>query len=50
MRDGNKNCTTVAETPMLPASYVVSARRIADSRMILAGYHLADLLTLVVDK
>jgi len=25
--------------------YVVSARRIADRRMILAGYRLADLLT-----
>jgi len=42
-RDGNKDCT-VGAAPVLPASYVVSASRIADRRVILAGYHLADLL------
>jgi hypothetical protein len=31
--------------PMLPVGYVVNASRIADRRMILAGYRLADLLT-----
>jgi len=33
------------QSPVLPVSYVVSARRIADMRMILAGYGLANLLT-----
>jgi hypothetical protein len=31
--------------PVLPVGYVVSVSRIADRRMILAGYRLADLLT-----
>jgi hypothetical protein len=47
-RDGNKNCTMVAAAPMLPVGYVVSARRIADRRMILMGYRLADLLTRIL--
>ena len=33
-----------AAAPVLPAGYVVSASRIADRRMILAAYRLADLL------
>ena len=47
-RDGNKDCTTVAAVPVLPVGYIVSASRIADRRMILAGYRLADLLTRLV--
>jgi len=47
-RAGNKDCTTIAAAPVLPVGYVVNARRIADRRMILAGYRLADLLTWVV--
>jgi len=47
-RDGNKDCSMVTTAPMLPAGYVVSASRIADRRMILAGYRLADRLTRVV--
>jgi S1/P1 Nuclease len=43
-RDGNKDCTTVAAARVLPGGYVVSASRIADRRMIVAGYRLADLL------
>jgi S1/P1 Nuclease len=43
-RGGNKDCTTVEAAPMLPAGYVVSTSRIADRRMILAGYRLGDLL------
>ena len=43
-RGGNADCTMVAAAPVLPAGYVVSASRIADRRMILAGYRLADLL------
>jgi S1/P1 Nuclease len=47
-KGGNSDCTTVAAAPVLPVGYVVSARRIADRRMILAGYRLADLLMRVV--
>jgi S1/P1 Nuclease len=43
-RAGNKDCSTVTAAPVLPAGYVVSASRIADRRMILAGYRVADLL------
>jgi hypothetical protein len=43
-RGGNMDCTMVAPAPVLPVGYVVSASRIADRRMILAGYRLADLL------
>jgi len=31
--------------PVLPVGYVVNASRIADRRMILAGYRLSDFLT-----
>jgi hypothetical protein len=34
-----------AAAPVLPVGYVISASRIADRRMILVGYRLADLLT-----
>jgi hypothetical protein len=34
--------------PVLPVGYVVMASRIADRRMILLGYRLANLLTRVV--
>jgi hypothetical protein len=43
-----QDCTMVAAAPVLPPGYVVSASRIADRRMILAGYRLTDLLTRVV--
>jgi len=43
-RGGNMDCAMVAAAPVLPAGYVVSASRIADRRMILAGYRVADLL------
>ena len=49
-RGGNKDCTTVTAAPDLPVGYVVSARRIADRRMILVGCHLADLLRRVVGR
>jgi hypothetical protein len=42
---GTVDCMMVAAAPVLPAGYVVSARRIADRRMMLAGCRLADLLT-----
>jgi hypothetical protein len=44
---GDKDCRDVRAAPVLPAGYVVSASRMADRRMILAGYRLADLLTRV---
>jgi S1/P1 Nuclease len=49
-RDGSKDCTTVAAALVLPVGYVVKTRRIADRRMILAGYRLAGLLTRVVEN
>jgi len=44
------DCAMVAAASVLPAGYVLSASRIADRRMILAGYRLADLLTRVVSS
>jgi hypothetical protein len=44
------DCTMVAATPVLPAGYVVSASRIADRRIMLAGYRLANLLRRVVEN
>jgi|GEM_PF-1136063 len=41
-KGGNMDCTMIATAPVLPVGYVVSASRIADSRMILAAYRLAD--------
>jgi hypothetical protein len=41
----NKDCTMVAAVPVLPVGYVSSASRIANRRMLLTGYRLADLLT-----
>jgi hypothetical protein len=46
-RGGNMDCTMTTAAPVLPAGYVVSASRIADRRITLAGYRLADLLTRV---
>ena len=47
-KGGNKDCREVQAAPVFPAGYVVSASRIADRRLILAGYRLADLLTRVM--
>jgi hypothetical protein len=38
----------VTAAPVLPVGHVVSASRIADRRMILAGYRLADVLTRIL--
>jgi hypothetical protein len=46
---GNMYCTMVTAAPVLPAGYVISARRIADRRIILSGYRLADLLTRILN-
>jgi hypothetical protein len=48
-RGGNKDCTTLVAAPVLPPGYVVNASQIADRRMILAGYRLADLLRRVIE-
>jgi hypothetical protein len=42
------DCTMVAAAPVVPAGYVVSASRIANRRMMLTGYRLAELLTRVL--
>jgi len=49
-KDGNRDCMTLAAVPVLPVGYVVNARRIADRRIILAGYRLADLLKRLVEN
>jgi hypothetical protein len=41
-RAGAMDCTMVTGAPVLPGGYVVSASWIADRRIILAGYRLAD--------
>ena len=44
------DCTMVAAVPVLPVGYVANASRIADRRMVLAGYRLADLLMRVTQN
>jgi hypothetical protein len=44
-KGGSMDCVMLAAAPMFPVGYVASASRIADRRIILAGYRLADLLT-----
>ena len=41
---GAMDCTMVAAAPVLPVGYISIAKRIADRRMILAGYRLADMM------
>jgi len=47
-KGGNKDCRDVPGVAVLPVGYVLNASRIADRRMILAGYRLADLLTRIL--
>jgi hypothetical protein len=47
-KGGSKDCTAVSGAPVLLVGYLVSASRIADRRIMLAGYLLADLLTRVL--
>jgi S1/P1 Nuclease len=47
-KGGNKDCRDVQAAAVLPLGYVLDARRIADRRMILAAYRLADLLTRIL--
>ena len=49
-KGGNMDCTMVAAAPVFPVGYVVSASRIADRRIILAGYRLAVFLMSPVGK
>jgi hypothetical protein len=46
----NRDCRDVQAAPVLPVGYVVNASRIADRRIFLAGYRLADLLTRVAQN
>src|SRR5262249_44406038 len=46
-KGGSKDCREVKAVPLLFPGYVHSASWIADRRVILAGYRLADLLTRV---
>ena len=39
-----RECREVPNAAVLPSGYAAVARKIADRRMILAGYRLADLL------
>jgi hypothetical protein len=49
-KGGNKDCSMVAAASVLPVGYAHSASWIANRRMILAGYRLADLLTRVTQN
>jgi hypothetical protein len=42
------DCREVAAAPVLTLDYIATARRVADRRMVLAGYRLADVLRQVV--
>jgi len=39
-----KDCREVSDAAVLPNGYTAIARKIADRRMMLAGYRLADLI------
>jgi hypothetical protein len=49
-KGGAMDCMIVSAASVLSAGYVVSASRIADRQIILAGYRLADLLKRVAQK
>jgi len=47
-RSGSKDCSMVTTAPVVTVGYIPIAKHIADRRMILAGYRLADLLTRIL--
>jgi hypothetical protein len=47
-KNHNQDCRNVTTAPVLSLNYIATARRVADRRIMLAGYRLADLLTGVV--
>jgi hypothetical protein len=49
-KGGTIDCTTVAAAPVLLVGYVAIAKHIADRRIILAGYRLANVLRQVLLK
>jgi hypothetical protein len=49
-KGGSMDCGMIAAAPVLPGGYVVSAGRIADRRMMLAGYRLAALVTRIMSN
>lgn len=46
-KNHNKDCRGIAAAPVLGLDYIATARRVADRRMNLAGYRLAELLARV---
>ena len=47
-KNHNQDCREVPAAPALSLDYIATARRVADRRMVLAGYRLADVLRQVV--
>ena len=43
-KNRKQDCRDVTAAPVLPSNYIANARRVADRRIGLAGYRLADLL------
>jgi hypothetical protein len=43
-KNHNQDCREVSAAPVLTLDYVATARRVADRRMVPAGYRLADVL------
>jgi hypothetical protein len=46
----NQDCREVTAAPVLGLDYIATPRRVADRRMVLAAYRLADFLTRVVGQ
>ena len=49
-KNHHQDCREVAATPVLGLDYIAMARRVADRRMVLAGYRLADVLRQVLGQ
>jgi hypothetical protein len=46
----NQDCRDVAGAPALTLGYIATARRVADRRVVLTGYRLADLVRQVLSN
>jgi hypothetical protein len=49
-KNEKQDCREVAAAPVLTLDYIATARRVADRRIVLAGYRLAELLGHVVSN
>ena len=49
-KNQKQDCREVAAAPVVTLDYIATARRVADRRMILAGYRLADTLRQVLGQ